>query len=154
MIDREDWPVEERSLVVYRLRRHGVTLKRLAHMYGISPERVRQLIRKCRRREWGMQAAASVETPTSINEFPMTVRLYNCLRNAGIETAADYLSRNGGEIVRIKNLGFVTWREAEKLFAKRDVYMRQYQSLFDTESEERWDCKTRTVLNHQAWNHV
>ncbi len=41
----------------------------------------------------------------TIEELDMSVRSFNCLKRAGIDTVEDLISRTGEEMMKVRNLG-------------------------------------------------
>ncbi|MBP7147388.1 MAG: DNA-directed RNA polymerase subunit alpha [Acidobacteria bacterium] len=53
----------------------------------------------------------------SIDELELSVRSYNCLRNAGIETVRDLVQKTEGELLKTKNFGRKSLNEIKELLA-------------------------------------
>jgi DNA-directed RNA polymerase subunit alpha len=54
---------------------------------------------------------------TSVDELALTVRSYNCLRNANIRTLGDLVTRTEAELLQSKNLGRKSITEIKELLA-------------------------------------
>lgn len=50
----------------------------------------------------------------SIEEMDLTVRAYNCLKRAGINTVAELVQRNKEEMIKVRNLGRKSLEEVEE----------------------------------------
>ncbi len=53
----------------------------------------------------------------SIDELELSVRSYNCLKNAGIETVGDLVQRTEAELLKTKNFGRKSLNEIKELLA-------------------------------------
>ena len=53
----------------------------------------------------------------SIDELELSVRSYNCLKNAGIETVRDLVQRTEAELLKTKNFGRKSLNEIKELLA-------------------------------------
>ena len=52
---------------------------------------------------------------TSIDELELSVRAYNCLKNAEIKTIGELVQKNESEVLKIKNFGKITLTELKKV---------------------------------------
>jgi len=53
----------------------------------------------------------------SIDELDLSVRSYNCLKNAGIETVRDLVQKTEGELLKTKNFGRKSLNEIKEMMA-------------------------------------
>ena len=53
----------------------------------------------------------------SIDELELSVRSYNCLKNAGIESVRDLVQRTEPELLKTKNFGRKSLNEIKELLA-------------------------------------
>jgi DNA-directed RNA polymerase subunit alpha len=53
----------------------------------------------------------------SIDELELSVRSYNCLKNAGIETVGDLVQKTEAELLKTKNFGRKSLNEIKELLA-------------------------------------
>ena len=51
---------------------------------------------------------------TTIEELDLSVRSFNCLKRAGINTAADLISRSEDEMMKVRNLGRKSFDEVKE----------------------------------------
>ena len=52
---------------------------------------------------------------TSIDELELSVRAYNCLKNANIKTIGELVQKTESEVLKIKNFGKITLTELKKV---------------------------------------
>ncbi len=52
---------------------------------------------------------------TSIDELELSVRAYNCLKNANIKTIGELVQKSESEVLKIKNFGKITLSELKKV---------------------------------------
>ncbi len=52
---------------------------------------------------------------TSIDELELSVRAYNCLKNANIKTVGELVQKSEAEVLKIKNFGKITLTELKKV---------------------------------------
>jgi len=57
----------------------------------------------------------------SIEELELSVRSYNCLKNADIKTIADLVQRSEAEMLKTKNFGRKSLNEIKELLAEMDL---------------------------------
>jgi DNA-directed RNA polymerase subunit alpha len=57
----------------------------------------------------------------SIEELELSVRSYNCLKNADIKTIADLVQRTEAEMLKTKNFGRKSLNEIKELLAEMDL---------------------------------
>ncbi|HHN74494.1 MAG TPA: DNA-directed RNA polymerase subunit alpha, partial [Acidobacteria bacterium] len=53
----------------------------------------------------------------SIDELDLSVRSYNCLKNAGIETVRDLVQKTEPELLKTKNFGRKSLNEIKEMMA-------------------------------------
>ena len=51
---------------------------------------------------------------TTIEELELSVRSFNCLKRAGINTVADLISRSEDEMMKVRNLGRKSFEEVKE----------------------------------------
>lgn len=129
----------------------GLSLENTGKILGLTKERIRQIescaIRKLRRREDHFRmipeyrvaylerqvkflqlqlANCNVDVKEKADEIPiedldLSVRSYNCLRNAGISTLAQLAQKKESEIMRMRNLGKKSFLEIRKTLAEHGL---------------------------------
>lgn len=57
----------------------------------------------------------------SIDELELTVRTYECLKNANIRTLGELISKTRAELLRTKNFGRKSLNEIEEVLAGLDL---------------------------------
>jgi DNA-directed RNA polymerase subunit alpha len=57
----------------------------------------------------------------SIDELELSVRSYNCLKNADIKTIADLVQKSEAEMLKTKNFGRKSLNEIKELLAEMDL---------------------------------
>lgn len=78
---------------------------------------------------------------TKIEELDLSVRSYNCLKRAGINTVGDLIQKNEEEMMRVRNLGRKSLKEVIQKLRERGLDLkRSYDSessfLDDTDVED------------------
>lgn len=61
----------------------------------------------------------------TIEELDLSVRAYNCLKRAGINTVAELVQRNEEDMMRVRNLGKKSLEEVEQKLAALGLRLRQ-----------------------------
>ena len=61
---------------------------------------------------------------TGIDELGLSVRTYNCLRKAGMNTIGDLCSRTPEDIIKIKNLGKRSFTEILETLKERGLQLK------------------------------
>ncbi len=61
----------------------------------------------------------------TIEELDLSVRAYNCLKRAGINTVAELIQRNEEDMMRVRNLGKKSLEEVEQKLAALGLRLRQ-----------------------------
>ena len=61
----------------------------------------------------------------SINELDLSVRLYNCLKRAGIDTVEDLSNKTKEDIMRIRNMGRKTLDELTDKMRELGVWFKE-----------------------------
>ena len=56
---------------------------------------------------------------TSIEDLDFSVRAYNCLKRAGINTVEDLIKKSRGDMLKVKNLGI---KSIDEVIAKLESY--------------------------------
>ena len=82
------------------------------------------------------------EYETKIEELLLSVRSYNCLKRAGINTIGDLIQKNEEEMMRVRNLGRKSLKEVVQKLHERNLDLkRSYDSdsSFEDEVEEHDD---------------
>ncbi len=83
------------------------------------------------------------EYETKIEELDLSVRSYNCLKRAGINTIGDLIQKNEEEMMKVRNLGRKSLKEViQKLHERNLDLKRSYDSTSsfdDLDSEEAID---------------
>jgi DNA-directed RNA polymerase subunit alpha len=59
----------------------------------------------------------------TIDELDLSVRSYNCLKNAGIETVRDLVQKSESELLKTKNFGRKSLNEIKELLADMDLQL-------------------------------
>ena len=66
---------------------------------------------------------------TKIEELDLSVRSYNCLKRAGINTVGDLIQKNEEEMMRVRNLGRKSLKEVIQKLRERGLDLkRSYDS--------------------------
>lgn len=126
------------EIVLYYFR-DGMTLQEIGNKYGLSLEAIRQhtgkAIRAMRYPSWRVyliyglekgkmviaeEQAAAKETRLdggTIDVLNLSVRSYNCLRRAGIDTVEQLAQCNDEDLARLRNLGAKSLREIKDRIA-------------------------------------
>ncbi|NLT97357.1 MAG: DNA-directed RNA polymerase subunit alpha, partial [Christensenellaceae bacterium] len=60
----------------------------------------------------------------TIEELDLSVRSYNCLKRAGINTVAELIKRNEEEMMKVRNLGRKSLEEVEQKLAALGLSLR------------------------------
>ena len=60
----------------------------------------------------------------SIEEMDLTVRAYNCLKRAGINTVAELVQRNKEDMIKVRNLGRKSLEEVEEKLANMGLKLQ------------------------------
>lgn len=79
---------------------------------------------------------------TKIEELDLSVRSYNCLKRAGINTVGDLIQKNEEEMMRVRNLGRKSLKEVLQKLRERGLELRHsYDSddSYDNGSEDDYD---------------
>jgi len=61
----------------------------------------------------------------TLEEIEPTVRTYNCLKRAGINTVGDLINKTIGDLQRIRNMGQKSVKEIEELLGKLELGLRK-----------------------------
>ena len=61
----------------------------------------------------------------TIEELDLSVRSYNCLKRAGINTVEELIKRNEEEMMKVRNLGRKSLEEVEQKLANLGLGLRQ-----------------------------
>ena len=64
-----------------------------------------------------------LETP--IEELDLSVRSYNCLKRAGINSVAELVERNEEEMMKVRNLGRKSLEEVQQKLAGLGLSLRE-----------------------------
>ena len=67
----------------------------------------------------------------SIDELELSVRSYNCLKRAGINTIGDLIQKNEEEMMRVRNLGRKSLKEVVQKLHERNLDLKR---SYDTDS--------------------
>ncbi len=59
----------------------------------------------------------------SVSELELSVRSYNCLKNASIETIRDLIQKTDAEMLKTKNFGRKSLNEIKEILAKMGLYL-------------------------------
>ncbi len=62
---------------------------------------------------------------TTIEELDLSVRSYNCLKRAGINTVEELVKRDEEEMMKVRNLGRKSLEEVEQKLASMGLHLRQ-----------------------------
>ena len=62
-------------------------------------------------RELGVKVGLSLNPETPIEEVEFSVRAYNCLKRAGVNTLGDLTAKSEVEMMKIRNLGKKSLKE-------------------------------------------
>jgi DNA-directed RNA polymerase subunit alpha len=80
--------------------------------------------------EKGLVAASSGNAPAfnsnlfkSVNELELSVRSYNCLKNANIRTIADLVQKTEGEMLKTKNFGRKSLNEIKEILHAMGLHL-------------------------------
>ena len=75
-------------------------------------------------------AASAGDTPAvnsnlmrSVNELELSVRSYNCLKNANIKTIADLVQRTEAEMLKTKNFGRKSLNEIKEILTVMGLHL-------------------------------
>ena len=60
----------------------------------------------------------------TIEELDLSVRAYNCLKRAGINTVAELVQRNQEDMMKVRNLGKKSLEEVEQKLAALGLALR------------------------------
>ena len=71
------------------------------------------------------------EYETKIEELLLSVRSYNCLKRAGINTIGDLIQKNEEEMMRVRNLGRKSLKEVVQKLHERNLDLKR---SYDTDS--------------------
>ena len=81
-----------------------------------------------------------------IEELDLSVRSYNCLKRAGINTVGDLTQKNEEEMMRVRNLGRKSLKEVIQKLREIGLELRRsydmgssYLENDDTEEDEEFD---------------
>ena len=61
----------------------------------------------------------------TIEELDLSVRAYNCLKRAGINTVAELVQRNEEDMMKVRNLGKKSLEEVEQKLAALGLGLRR-----------------------------
>ncbi|TDA68624.1 MAG: DNA-directed RNA polymerase subunit alpha [Clostridia bacterium] len=61
----------------------------------------------------------------NIEELDLSVRSYNCLKRAGINTVAELVQRTEDEMIKVRNLGRKSLEEVQEKLAELGLYLRK-----------------------------
>ena len=62
---------------------------------------------------------------TTIEELDLSVRSYNCLKRAGINTVEELIKRDEEEMMKVRNLGRKSLDEVQQKLASMGLSLRQ-----------------------------
>jgi DNA-directed RNA polymerase subunit alpha len=70
--------------------------------------------------QWQTQARAATErlTSKSVEELEISVRSYNCLKNANIQTVEQIKNMTDEELLKVKNMGSKSLKEIREAIAR------------------------------------
>lgn len=75
--------------------------------------------------QWSAQQAIGPDDEISVNEMVISLRTYNCLKNANIQTIGQLITHTKWQLLRIKKCGEKALSEIEKDLAQRGLQLRQ-----------------------------
>jgi DNA-directed RNA polymerase subunit alpha len=61
----------------------------------------------------------------TIEELDLSVRSYNCLKRAGINTVEELIQKNEDEMMKVRNLGRKSLEEVQQKLASLGLSLRQ-----------------------------
>jgi transcriptional regulator with XRE-family HTH domain len=103
--------IETRDLDVLSRRRAGETYKQIADRYGLSKERIRQMIVRLERKEKNPPNPRAED----LREIGFSTRTINCLLGHGLTTRAQLQCYSTRDLARIPNMGKVSIEEVSKV---------------------------------------
>ncbi len=65
-----------------------------------------------------LEGRISPDLSRSVDTLKVSVRTYNGLKNAGIQTIADLVAKTGGDLIRIRNFGRRSLQEVREVLAE------------------------------------
>ena len=72
----------------------------------------------------------------SIEELDLSVRSYNCLKRAGINTVEDLANKTEEEMMKVRNLGRKSLKEVVQKLREIGLDLKNSTSLFDDDDED------------------
>lgn len=92
----------------------NINLKRKLERLGLTPEQIKEPER----------TLEPVKASLSIEDLELSVRSYNCLKRAGINTLKDLTEKTYNEMIKVRNLGRKSLEEVIKKMAERGVSLK------------------------------
>ena len=121
---------EQEKKCVFLYFRNGMSYREIGDVCHLSAERIRQIVKKAERKlrnptrfnfiRYGYEGNVERLTPkyelteedrradllnTEIEEMDFSVRTFNCLKRAGINTVQELTQKTEDEMIKIRNLG-------------------------------------------------
>ena len=106
------------------------TFKRLNDMTETEYLEMKKKIRAYEYNQQRKEMKRIQKVKPSISDLDISVRLYNILKENGIETIDEMLTKRFNEFVRLRNFGKVTTRELVKLYEEKN---------WEFQSDPLWD---------------
>lgn len=110
--------IDEREKTIKDLREKGMTFKKIGEKFGISGNRVSQILHNIKRKEKRHELLKEKAGTTEIIYLPVSVRLYNALKEKNILDLKDTEKMTDFELLSIKNIGKRTLCEIRSLEKK------------------------------------
>ncbi len=111
---------QRRQQIAARYRGEKITLRQLGSEFGISIERVRQIICRAERLEAAQKRGAALfQEAMRVEDVPLdalnlSTRLANCLKSEDCLTVGDAMKLTDQELRRVPNFGVTSLRELRK----------------------------------------
>lgn len=121
----------KRNEAIYKAAQRGESWAEIGRKFGICRERVRQIVLKQRRLAEHAEATKGATPDGPIQNYTMSARAANCLKNENIVTLRQLEEYTEAELLRVPNFGRKSLEEIVKLCKREGIQL-------GIRSHERW----------------